>query len=62
MRASMTTFGIPSQDPREDHPLAARREPSALEGWILEVLYCDPKVSRAFMRFVPTEGRDFCLR
>jgi len=31
----------------EDHPLASRREPSALEGWILEVLYCCLKGSRA---------------
>jgi len=31
----------------EHHPLAASREPSALEGWILEVLYCGLKGSRA---------------
>ena len=41
----------------EDHPLDARREPSALEGWILEVLYRDPKESRACMRILSTEGR-----
>jgi len=36
-----------SNAPLEDHPLDALREPSALEGWILEVLDCDPKGSRA---------------
>jgi len=41
----------------EDHPLDACREPSALEGWTLEVLYCDPKGSRAFLRIHSTEGR-----
>ena len=35
-----------------DHPLDARQEPSALERWILEVLYCDPKGSRAFLRII----------
>jgi len=38
-------------------PKAARREPSALEGWILEVLYCNPKGSRGFLRNLSTEGR-----
>ena len=28
--------------------LDARREPFALQGWILEILHCDPKGSRAF--------------
>ena len=35
---------------REDAP----REPSALEGWILEVLCCNPKGSRAFLRILST--------
>ena len=43
--------------PLEDHPLAARREPPALEECILEVRYCDPKESRAFLRILCTEGR-----
>ena len=30
----------------EDQPLDARRELSALEGWILEVLHCDLKAER----------------
>ena len=37
VRVSMRTFCIPSQFPLEDHPLAHRREISALEGWILEI-------------------------
>jgi len=41
----------------EDDPLDVPREPSALEGWTLEVLYCDPKGSRAFLRILSTEGR-----
>ena len=41
--------------------LAARREPSALEGWILEVLYCNPQGSRAFLRILSTEGRGIRL-
>ena len=47
--------------PIEDHPLAFPREPSALEGWIKEILYCDPKGSRAFPRTLSTEGRDVRL-
>ena len=39
-----------------------RREPSALEGWILEILGCDPKASRAFLRILSTEGRGVGLR
>jgi len=35
----------------------ARREPSALEGWILEILHCAPKGSRAFLRILSTEDR-----
>ena len=34
-----------------------RREQSALEGWILEVLYCDQNGSRAFLRILSTDGR-----
>ena len=41
----------------EDHPVDTRREPSALEGWILEIRYCDPKGSRAFLRILSTERR-----
>ena len=28
-----------------------------MEGWILQVLYCDPNGSRAFLRILSTEGR-----
>ena len=38
-------------------PLAARREPSALEGWILEVLHCNLKGKRAFLWILFTERR-----
>ena len=38
-------------------PLCHRWEPCALEGWILEILCCDPKGSRAFLRVLATEGR-----
>jgi len=50
-----------SNTPFEDHPLVARRELSALEGWILEVLYCDPKGSRAILRLLFTERPDVRL-
>ena len=43
--------------PIEDHTLAHRREPSALEGWILEILSCDPKGGRTFLLILSTEGR-----
>ena len=33
----------------------ARREPSALEGWILEVLFCSLKGGGAFLRCLSTE-------
>ena len=33
------------------------QEPFALEGWILEILCCDPKGSRAFLRILSTEGQ-----
>ena len=32
-----------------------------MEGWILEVLYCDPKFRRAFLGFLFTEGRGLRL-
>jgi hypothetical protein len=32
-------------------------EPSALEGWALEVVHCDLKGSRAFLKIISTEGR-----
>jgi len=38
-----------------------RREPSALEGWILKIICCDPKGSRTFLRILCTEGRGVCL-
>ena len=56
-RASCTCFGDTSYAPFENHPSDARREPSALEGRLLEILYCDPKASRAFLRILSTEGR-----
>jgi len=43
--------------PLEDHPLDPRREPFALEGWILEIFCCDPKGSRAVLWILSTEGR-----
>jgi hypothetical protein len=36
--------------PLEDLSLDACREPLALGGWIIEVLYCDRKGRRAFLR------------
>ena len=42
-------------------PLAACREPSALEGWILEVLHCNLKGNRAFLWIIFTERRDVRL-
>jgi hypothetical protein len=43
--------------PFDDHPLAAHSEPSKLEGWIPQILYCDSEGSRAFLRILSTEGR-----
>ena len=37
--------------------LDTRREPSALEGWILEGFHCGQRGSRAFLRILSTEGR-----
>ena len=53
-----TTFliGILSHAPPEHHPLAHRREPSTMKGWVLEILCCDPKGSRASLRILSTEG------
>ena len=60
--------------PHLDHPLNLRREPSALEGWILEFLLCDPggldsrffccdpKGCRAFLRIHVTNGDEVDLR
>jgi len=56
VRVGRGTFCILSHAPLEDHPFDARREPSALEGWILEVLCRDPKGRRVFMRILSTEG------
>ena len=36
-------------------------EPSALESWILEVLYCNSERKKAFLQILSTEGRDVCL-
>jgi len=46
VRVSMGTFCIPSHAPLENHPLDARREPSAP---YLEILCCDPKGHRALL-------------
>jgi len=56
--ATPYTLGNPSVLERTfQKTLDARREPSSLEGWILEVLCCEPKGSRAFLRILSTEGR-----
>ena len=57
MRVSMATIGIPSPSSPEAHPIDPRHEPSALEGWILEILGCDPKGSRGFLRILSTKGQ-----
>ena len=41
------------------HPLDTRREPSALEGWFLDVLYFDIKGSRTFSRIFVQGGEVF---
>ena len=41
--------------PIENHHLAASREPSALEGWILDILHCTPKGSRGFLQILSAE-------
>ena len=61
MHVRRGTFGILSHAPLGDHPLATRREPSVLEGWILEIFYCKPKESKAFMRTFFMEPKR-CLR
>ena len=48
---------IPSHAPIKDQPLDAHREASALEGCNLELLCCDPKGSRSFLRILSTGGR-----
>ena len=61
IKSESLCFLVPSwghlKYPIEDHPSAVRREPYALAGWIQEILYCDPKGSRAFLRILSTEGR-----
>ena len=47
-----------SHAPLEDHPLDPRHAPSPLEGWILEILCCDPKGNRAFLQTLLWEGED----
>jgi len=42
-------------------PLAASLLHWRLEDWALEVVYCDPERSRAFLRILSTEGRGVCL-
>ena len=54
-------LSIPSHTPLEDHPLDTHCEPSALYCWILEILYCNPKGRKAFLRVPSTEGRSVCL-
>ena len=41
------------------HSLDARRKPSALEGWIFEILYCEKRsrpVCGSFLRFGEMQG------
>ena len=45
------------KDLNDLNALNARRQPSPLEGWILEVIYCGPKGSRAVLWVLFTEGR-----
>ena len=54
--------GHNSSTPFEDHSLAARHEPSALKGWILEVLYCDPKGAGLFCGSSTRQGEVFACR
>ena len=65
MRSKLTAWAlqgcIPSQAPLEVLPLATRLEPTALEGWTLELPQCGPKGSRAFVRILSTEKRGVCL-
>ena len=42
-------------------PKGPHREPSALNCWILEILYCDLKGRRALLRVPSTVGRSVCL-
>ena len=46
-----------SYAPLEDHPFDARSEPSALGGWLLRFLHCDPKEISEFLRILFTEGQ-----
>ena len=45
----------------KDHPLATHREPCALEGWSVEIIYCGPKGRRDFLRILFTQVRGVCL-
>ena len=42
--------------PLEDHPLTARCEPPALEGWMHEIFYCARQESGDFLLIVSVEG------
>ena len=41
----------------QDARFCVRRGPSALDGWIIEVLCCDPEDCRALTRILSMEGR-----
>ena len=51
--------GIPGVARENAQPM--KTEPYALYGWILEILYCNPKGRRALLRIPPPEGRSVCL-
>ena len=55
VHVSMVTIGILSHTPLKDDPLAARHEPSALEGWTFEVL--DRDLNRSNATVVSCEQR-----
>ena len=56
LNAGAILFGVTKYSV-EDHPLDACREPSALQGWILEILHYDLKAIKAFLRIVSAEER-----
>ena len=62
VRVRMGVMAYAFTRPIEDHPLDIRREPSTLKGWTLEVLHCDSKRSRAFLRILSAEGQGVRLR
>ena len=41
----------------EDHPFASRLEPFALGGWMFDMMYCNPKGSKAFLQILSMKGR-----